>query len=240
MNKYIAKNCYDCENFKNCSKCKVPEEINEKTRSLAVKTITSDTPAFQNVIIDDTDNRALYAIPIRRKKDILSEDNLESMIKKMGYVWRRKDLSASTSVVSESLLSASQFSGTYDILIRSAGKYIKKYASDLIIDIHSLETKIDNMKIASQCYYFGIRDYGCDSVSYMANRTSDFFDKLLDGEETSEFIYCSKKNVSGVEPVYRNIFKLEIEVCFVKEGRAEIMHTNSTLYELGKKKTKIK
>ena len=238
MNKDMAKNCYECKNRKNCSKCGIVDKIKERTKSLAVKTPTLKKESFSNIVINDFDKTTVYAIPIRSREDIKTEENLESLIEKMGYKWKIENLSASSSVISESLLSIAQFSGAYDILIHSAGNYIKKYASDLIIDINSIERKIDSGNLASQCYYFGIRDYGCDGMFYMENRTSDFFDCLINGEETSQYVYCSKKNTSENPPIYRDIFKLEIEVCSVREGIMDIMQINSTLYNLKKIKSR--
>ena len=51
-------------------------------------------------------------------------------------------------------------------LIRSCGKYCKKYASDLFIDWKHVYDRLEKGEVINDTYIFAIRDYGVDDKEY--------------------------------------------------------------------------
>ena len=98
-------------------------------------------------------------------------------------------------------------SGIYDRLIKEAAK-CKYYASDLLIDIKSLEKVLDNQE--SGRFFFGFRDSGIDHEAFIDSRLE------------------SAGGDPG--PYYRRILEIDLE--FGKKDMFGCGNAECILYEL--------
>jgi len=99
-------------------------------------------------------------------------------------------------------------------LIQEAGKYCSSYASDLVIDLNSLEEKMRDFSIETDSMLFGFRDLGVDSDSNIIN--SSCYTNRLD---------------NSINYTYRSIWRLDL---YVSEYDEELRTKNikMTLYEV--------
>lgn len=93
-------------------------------------------------------------------------------------------------------------------LIQEAGKYCSNYASDLVIDLNSLEEKMRDFSLETDSILFGFRDLGVDSNDAIINRLDN-----------------------SINYTYNSIWRLDIDVSGYDEG-LRTKYIKMTLYEV--------
>lgn len=104
------------------------------------------------------------------------------------------------------------YSGILTKLIQEAGRWCRRYASDLFIDWGVIDRQIKDRTIQSGSYLFGFREDGVDDKLYIFHR--------YDADK-----YCQ---------TYRAIWRLDIVVDDAAYPSSDMVAVSLDLYEVGR------
>lgn len=103
------------------------------------------------------------------------------------------------------------------LLVKQAAKHCRHYASDVVIDINSMERKILELAEsaikgevtapAMECVFFGFRDMGVDGTTFVCSRISDPVE-YGDVQRCYKALYVAEievGNPKGYYPVYVDV-----------------------------------
>lgn len=95
---------------------------------------------------------------------------------------------------------AINFADIYSLLITDTGRYTERYASDILIDINSMERDICNNleTVNDNVYMFGIRRDGVDHFDYIKSNMIDYMNNHAYIREYYRKIYAIKINTEFI------------------------------------------
>ena len=116
-------------------------------------------------------------------------------------------------------------SSIYTTLIHEAGRWVERYASDLLFDIKAIDEAIKKNPVESrQVVAIGLRKDGCDGNSFVISRLRDTKRPLI--------------SYVNPEQVYRKLFLVEIDKDKSNEVYVELHNVTTDLRSLAQEDEK--